>query len=361
MTAALRDMCGSEVAALGEPAGHGDARTLTFKSALVRQLVDRCGFDAIFFEGSSYDFLELERRQRRGEPVTRAMVSSALGGLWNRYAEMQPLITWLHERTTAGRLRLGGFDDQLGSAGAFYSIGEMPAELSGLLEGEKAGQCREEFRRRIYGEVGSAAAERAPLQSCVYAIRTALAAQPRTGEREERLHMLANVERYAARDWSDEAAHMRGRDHSMWLNYQWLRARLPRGSKIILWGATVHLAREATSSPGFPAGGNFGAYLHRAHGRRAFFLGFTAASGTYRSGGAVKTLPPAAPNSLEQVMLRDTHAEQVYLGRAALQARGRILGGVFAHEPIRDDWSRILDGLVVFRQERAPELVPPAS
>lgn len=358
LAAAVRDMCGSDVAALGEPAGHGDARTIAFKSALVRELVARCGFDAIFFEGSSYDFLELERRQRRGEPVTRAMVSSSVGGLWNRYREMQPLIGWMHERMTSGRLRLGGFDDQLGSAGAFFSISAMPAELSGLLPGARAGACREEMRRRIYGETGTSAAERAPLLACVAEMRAAVQRQGSGRDAAERLHMLANVERYAMRDWADEAGHMRQRAQSMWLNYQWLRGRLPRGSKVILWGATVHLSRDATASAGFPSGGNVGGYLHRAHGRRAFFLGFTAAGGTYRSGGSVKTLPAAAADSLEQAALRGTQAEQVYLGSGRLRAVGRMAAGVFDHQPVTAKWAGIVDGLVVFRQERAPELVP---
>jgi erythromycin esterase-like protein len=144
----------------------------------------------------------------------------------------------------------------------------------------------------------------------------------------------------------------------MWLNYQWLRGRLPRGSKVILWGATVHLSRDATASAGFPSGGNVGGYLHRAHGRRAFFLGFTAAGGTYRSGGSVKTLPAAAADSLEQAALRGTQAEQVYLGSGRLRAVGRMAAGVFDHQPVTAKWAGIVDSLVVFRQERAPELVP---
>lgn len=359
LAAALRDMCGSEVALLGEPAGHGDARTLEFKAALVRALVERCGFDAIFFEGSSYDFLELERRQRRGEPVTRAMVSSAVGGVWNRYAEMQPLVTWLHERLTSGRLRAGGVDDQLGSAGAFYSISQMPAELTAMLAGPRRGACREEFRRRIYGETGSSAAENAPLLTCLAEIRAALAGQGGGRDAAEKLHMLGNVERYARRDWADAASHGRQRDLSMWINHQWLRARLPRGSKIILWGATVHLARDATAHPAFAGGGNLGAYIDRSYGRRAFVLGFTASTGSYRSGESVKMLAAAAPGSLEQSALRGTGAQQVYLGRERLRALGRVEGGVFAHEPVTADWSKVVDGLIVFREERAPALVDP--
>lgn len=352
MAAALRDLCDSEVAALGEGAGHGDGRTLAFKAALVPLLVERCGFDVILFEGSSYDFLELERRQRRGQPVTRAMVSSAVGGLWNRYQEVQPLITFLHERLLSGRLRLGGFDDQLGSAGAFYSNDAMPSELSALLGGTRSDQCREEFRRRIYGEVGTSAAERAPLLACLAEIRGVLAASPAGPERNERLHMVDNLERYAARDWGDEAAHMRERDRSMWLNYQWLRERFGPRRKVILWGATVHLARNATAFPGFAGGGNLGSYLHRAHGRRAFFLGFAAASGSQLWGNQVRQIPAAQPGSLEAEVLGTGVEDAVYVSAARLRRLGRRAGGVFVPEPATTDWSAVIDGLVVFSQER---------
>lgn len=359
MAAAVRDLCRSDIALLGEGSGHGDGRTMAFKAALVPLLVDRCGFDAILFEGSTYDFLELERRLRSGRPVTRAMVASSVGGLWNRYEEMQPLITWLHQRLVAGRLRIGGIDDQLGSAGAFYSISDMPAELTGLLSGTRAAQCRETFRQRIYGEVGTSPVERAPVMACVADIRGALGTASAGPDRDERLHLLANIERSASRDWVDQAEHMRARDRSMWLNFQWLRKRLPAGSRIIVWGATSHLARSATASGSFGGGDNFGAYIHRERGRRAFFLGFAAASGAYLSGNQVRPRPPAATGSLEAEALGLAKPDSVYLGRAALERLGRRPGGVFSPDPVVTDWAKVIDGLVVFREEQPPRRASP--
>jgi len=354
----VRDLCDREVAALGETAGHGDGKTIAFKAALVERLVEEYGFDAVFFEGSSYDFLELERRERRGEAVTREMVASAVGGLWNRYVEMQALIDFLHRRSTAMGLRLGGFDDQLGSAGAFYSISAMPAELSGLLSEPRAGQCRETLRKRIYGETGTSPAERAPLKDCLRKIRAAVEDGGAGADREERLHMIGNIERYAARDWADDAAHSRARDRSMWINYRWLMGRLLRGSKVILWGASVHLSRDARASPAFPAGGNFGAYLHRLHGDRIFFLGFAAGEGDYLSGGSRRRIEPKGAGSLEAAALAGSGANVAYLEKAALRRLGRRPGGVFERSPISAEWSEIMEGVVVFRQEHPPETLP---
>ena len=132
MDAAVRDLCPRRIAMLGE-ASHGDGATFAFKAALIRRLVSECGYTAVLFESSHYDFLEFMRRLRAGEEATQAMLASAIGGVWNRYAELTPLITFLFEQARNGRLTLGGLDDQLGSAGAFFSNDEMPARLTALL------------------------------------------------------------------------------------------------------------------------------------------------------------------------------------------------------------------------------------
>ena len=358
LESALRDMCHSEVALLGETGDHGSARTIEAKAWLVRRLVDECGFTALFFEGSSYDFLELERRRRRGDPAGRAELASAIGGLWNRAAEMQPLIDFLDQRWAAGRLRLGGIDDQLGSAGAFYSLAAMPAEFAALLPPDRGDPCRGELRRLIYGQVGAAPAERAPVLSCLAELRAALARHAPGEERAERLHLLDNIDRYAARIGSGDTDYVRGRGRSMWLNFRWLRGRLPRGSKIILWAATVHVARDARAFPMFAQGGNLGSYLAPAYGRRAFVLGFAAASGRYRSGGEERVIATRVGGSIEAAALAGADADVAYLGRSALRRIGRQPAGLFTHEPAVADWSRIVDGAIVFKEERAPTQIP---
>src|SRR6516162_8365668 len=112
LAAATRDMCGKDVVLLGE-ASHGDGATETFKVALIQRLVRSCHFNAVFFEASHYDFLEISRRLREGETVTPGTVSSAVGWMWNHDAEFAPLIPFLHAEATAGRITLGGLDDQL--------------------------------------------------------------------------------------------------------------------------------------------------------------------------------------------------------------------------------------------------------
>src|SRR4051812_41972499 len=129
LRAAERDLCGRQVVLLGENGFHGDGKTVAFKAALVRRLVTRCGFRAVFFESSHYDFIAVQRAVRQGEPVTEGMISSAIGGIWNKDRELAPLMPFLARQARAGRVVPGGLDDQLGSAGAFYSLEAMPGEL----------------------------------------------------------------------------------------------------------------------------------------------------------------------------------------------------------------------------------------
>ncbi len=362
MDAAMRDLCGRDVALLGENDSHGDGRAIGFKAVLVRRLVERCHFNAVFFEASHYDFLEISRRLRRGEPVSPEMVSSAIGWLWNHDEEVASLIPFLWSEAKSGRVTLGGLDDQLGARDAFYSIEQMPAELTGFLPSERRPDCRELFRRRILFDYPASEphtpATNARLQACLAEIGTAVRAQPGMDAptRTETLQMIASAERCIARDFDKPEQNAPGRDLSMHRNLQWLAARLAPHSKIIIWAQNVHIARDASASPSFAGGRNLGAYVHAAYGKRAFALGFSAVSGSVRYARHENRPVPAAPaGSLEFRAFPTPDGEAVYLGPRRLSAYGLIPGGVFNHRYVPARWAQVMDGVVVFRAERPPK------
>jgi len=361
LDAAVRDMCHRDVAMLGE-ADHGDGRTVEFKVALVQALVRRCRFNAVFFEGSHYDFLEFSRLVRTGAPASPDMVSAAIGGLWKFDREMQPLIPFLFAEARAGRIALGGIDDQVGGMGAFFANDGLPRSLSAHLPGaERRAECGDLIRRRIYSDFGGryGAAEKARIQACLADIGGALmrgAGRDRR-TREEALQMVASVDRQIARDQEDFATYPRERDRSMYLNFRWLADRLPRRSKIIVWAATAHVAKDAGATGQFAGGRNFGAYVHEAYGRRAFALGFSALAGTHywSRQEPARAFAAAAPGSLEAEALDGVRGDTAYLGPGGLAALGPVSGGALRfHEPLLLRWSEVLDGVVVFRSERPP-------
>jgi erythromycin esterase-like protein len=358
LAAALHDICPKRVALLGE-ATHGDGTTVAFKAALVQQLVERCHFNAVFFEASHYDFLEFSRRLKAGEPTSPDMIASAAGGLWKFDREFVPLMPFLYAEARAGRVALGGIDDQLGSAGAFYSSDTMSDELTGYLDEPRRTACRDILGKRIYYRFPLyGIAEHQLVSKCMAEIDVALAS---TGKPQDKraLHrqMLTGIERLLSRELQVNLPYVRGRDRSMYLNFEWLAGRLPPNSKIIVWTATFHAAKDATADPDIGAARNFGSYIHRAYGREAFALGFTALAGSYRYSRkeTERTMPPAPPGSLESIALAHSDAAAVYLDTRRLHLIGSVPGRPFQPGYATTVWDRALDGLVVFRKQRPPQ------
>jgi erythromycin esterase-like protein len=361
LRAAERDLCGRQVALLGENGFHGDGKTIAFKAELIRRLVTRCGYRAVFFEASHYDFLAVQRSVRRREPVTEAMVSSAIGGMWNQDEELAPLVSFLTAEAKAGRVTLGGLDDQIGSWRAFYSLDTMRTELAAFLPTERREPCREALRQRMAWSYSDSSPHDwtsvRRIQACVAQMRQGLAASgTEAASRDEYLGMLANIDRLMQRELALPKAMIAGRDQSMYFNFRWLAARLKPGTKIIVWAANAHIARDPALDPNFVPGGNLGAPLHRDYGRRAFALGFSAAGGSFRwSRRESKPIPPAAPDSLEAAVIAGTRGEAAYAGPGALGPLGTRPGSLFDHRTRPTGrWADIFDGIVVFRAERPP-------
>lgn len=354
--ALVHDLCGKQVVLLGEN-DHGDGRTVEFKAALVRQLVTRCHFNAVFFEGSFYDFLAVQRQVRLSLPITTGQVSSSVGGIWNHDEEMVPLISFLTAEARSGHVHLGGMDDQLGSAGAFYSLKEMPDELASLLPDPSREECRNRLTRRANYEGQFTEGDMAKLQSCLADISSAVQSAKSLGRamRDERLGMIASLRRAIPRAFLDTTSNIVGRDDSMYDNFRWLADRLPPHSKIIVWTATAHAAKDASALPEYATGKNLGAYLHRAYGEKSFVLGFSALAGAHfwSRGQPSRPIPTAAPDSLEGRAMANGARDIAYLGPAALKMRGRTEGSALSfHKPFVLRWADVLDGLIISRAER---------
>lgn len=359
MDAAVRDMCHRQVAMLGE-GSHGDGATFAFKATLIRRLVDECGYNAMFFEASHYDFLEFQRRLRAREPVTPRMVGDSIGGLWSRYAELAPLIQFLFERAQAGRITLGGLDDQLSSATGYFSLDEMPERLTSSLAAPRRAECREILRRRSYWDYSEGRhydpPERARIQACVAEMTSAISRRPASTDRTEQLEMLVNIGRTLARNFLDDPEISRRRDESMFLNLRWLSARIGPRAKVIIWAHNAHVAYDASTSSSFPAGGSLGSWVGRAYGRRAFALGFSAYGGVWRSifSRGDEPIAPAPEGTLEALALAGVAQDSAYRDRAWLAQIGRVPGRPFFYHEAPADWTQVFDGMVVFRAERAP-------
>jgi len=351
----VRDVCRRDVVVLGDDANHGAAQSTRVRVAVVRRLVERCGFGAVLFESQVYDVLDYmhaaaERRADVG------VLADAVGPLWSRMPESRPLLDWLHGEVVAGRLQVGGIDPQVGGRTGHYAQDRLGAALSSVLAPPQRDACHAEFDRHdrwTYDDdthpFDDAAQTR--LRACAAAVRAAVAAQG-LDPHSDLAGMAAAYGRYLemALDGNGDR-----RDLGMAELVQWHRARWPRGMRVIVLCATVHAARRTDSLA--PAMVPMGAHLAEWLGDRYAAIGFTAAGGTFGDlSGTVHALPPAGPEALETVTLAKSRGTMRYVDRKALHRYGTI-----AARPINDrivhamPWATVLDGMMVLREERAPD------
>jgi erythromycin esterase-like protein len=364
MAAVVHDLCPKRVALLGE-ATHGDGHTDAFKAALVERLVTRCHFKAVFFEASHYEFLGFSEKLRDRETVDRSMVADAIGGLWKFDREVQPLIPFLFDAARMRRLVLGGLDGQLGTLEAKYANDVMPLELTNYLQADRRRECREALRRRIYWDYPNrpySGSDRAQILQCTAEISRSLDAVngPDTATKADQRSMIRNIEAFTRADALEGPEFIAARDKAMYDNFAWLVRRLPKGSKVIVWSATAHIAKNGAADPAYARAGNFGSYVHHDYGARAFALGFSAASGEYRY-ARKNNRPLAAPPSpsLERSAVTSADDATAYLSPARLKASGRLPGAGFSHAFEDNDWAASLDGIIVFGREYPPHSTRP--
>lgn len=358
LNAALADVCNRQIVLLGEEAAHGSGESLAFKTELVTRLIQECGFDAVYFEASFYEFQHLNRKARRREPLSTADIGAAVGGLWARDQEFAPLLPILLEGLQSGRLTLGGIDDQLGVAGARYANDAMMDEVVSHLQSVDRPMCRERLRRHVYSSYTVQqpydTAQQAALVECVSKVRAVLPAG--SGSDGLTLAELDSIERSLSRGLLTRTERFAARDRSMYENFSWMHRQLRSGARVIVWGATVHMARDGRVAGVSGDAPIFGEWIHQNTDADVFSLGFAAAGGSYRRPGTADPVEigPVSADALEGQVLIDEAFSSIYLDKEKLARFGEIDAGVFYYEPVTANWGQILDGLVVFREERPP-------
>ena len=167
--------------------------------------------------------------------------------------------------------------------------------------------------------------------------------------------MISATQRWIARDFSPDGERMANRDRSMFQTFEWLQTSLPAKRKIIVWAATVHIAKQGNPTWGDRAGTNLGSLIQRKYGNRAVSVGFSALGGSFRQGrGKFPAIPVAPAASLEAMALQGSDVSAVYVDRKRLVTMGVRPGAFFIHSYQALAWSTFLDGVVVFRTEHPP-------
>lgn len=365
--AVVHDLCGKRVALLGESPLHGFGRTLEFKVTLVHRLVDECHYNAFFIESGTYDFLNIQKTLKSGGQITQPMLAAAIGGLWAA-REVEPMIPFLMEKANAGSLFLGGLDDQL--ARDTYAQREMPAELVRYLRGDAKQDCLHTLERHTLWQYTSdspySPKDKALILGCLDQIGAAASAS-RSADTTYDLAMLRSLRRRFAGDFAPDIPGVdpriqgfNDRDRSLYQNFQWLMSRLPAQSKVIVWAATNHAAKDLSGVPGQERLVSLGSYIHREFDTGAFALGFSAYSGSYAMVRQPARQWSVAPKtSLEGQAFATGSSDTRYLNSAQLTKVGSIAARPTSAEFKTAKWDEVLDGIVIFREERPPTFSKP--
>lgn len=353
--------CGKQIVLIGE-ADHGDGATVEFKAALVENLVSKCGFNAVYFEAGTYDFLKIEEMVRTRQSVDEATLASAISALWNQDEEIDPIVRFLLPRVNSGEVRVGGIDDQTGSRGAFYGNDQMPVDLAGVLPEPQRTVCREQMVRRTTYDYSDEhphdTASNADLDRCLAEVEQRLAPLVRTGDRlaTDRLQMAREFRRSIARDFLPTAELITSRDRGMYENLRWLIDHAGPHRKAIVWTANAHAAKSAAIGEEYDKAPNLGALIHDAFGARAFALGISAAGGSHYWSRKEPSRPiaQAAHDSVEVRALDGRGEDAVFLSTAQLRELGVAPGSFDLHQSHSAQWDRIFDAAVILRTERPP-------
>jgi erythromycin esterase-like protein len=341
-------VCQKQIVLLGELPTHGEAHTFDAKSKIADRLIAQCGFTAILFEAAIYDFIGLERAAET-RTATSEQLDNAIGRFWWT-RELTPWRRALFEAATRQRVVAGGLDDQV-SITSHYAQSALPRLVAAASSESTATECRQTVSRNVGWTYDAKnlfdEREQLRLQQCARNAADAAAAN-RSLDAADRV-MLESFARYADRQRQGVTS---GRDESMYRNLVWYLERLPANSRVVIWTATVHAARQRGSLSEVP----LGARVAERWGDRVGAVGFTAYAGyTSRAGRPASPISDAPPESLEATATSES--AWALLDSEKLRAIGRVSSRLLG-KFVSETWSDYFDAVVVIRQEVAPTFDP---
>jgi erythromycin esterase-like protein len=351
----IADTCDAQIVFLGEEASHGVGKTFQVKTEIVRGLIQSCGFTHVAFEGQIYDFIDLQERYVAGT-ATREALYDAMGGLWSRAAEIDPLVKLLHEKALSGRLTISGFDGQVGSAMGYYTQTRLAQRLSRSLPTARQESCsaaidrlagwkfdpthpkNEEFDEAVLGcarEIETVASGHADQDSVQYRLARS----------------FRSFLEFSPADPRND------RDRLMYENFEWTVARLPHPTKTIVWTATIHSLKKPLSGWETMA-----SHAVRGANARIKSVAVVGASGEYAAPGGRRTeITRADADSLEGHFAPTQNAELAYIDGDSLRRAGPRKSRVISYGRYDErDWSEWLDGVLVLAAEAPPTFIRPA-
>ena len=374
----------SRIVLLGEQS-HGDGTTFLMKTRLIKFLIKEMGFDVILFESGLFDCRKIDEFIKNGVPAIQA-IRKGIYPNWNRSEQFQPLIEVIKKYWN--ELHIGGFDCQFtGEASQEFFLNDFEKYLKSenidtrnfsnwpntkvilknILEERfikpkpqlPAPDLRTDYVKNI--------------QQIITTLQR-LSNDSTPGDTKFWIQMLESTLQQTKIYWQTYGIQDTGmnptetilnRDIQMGKNLIWQANDNYPNKKIIVWAATVHIARnlpniEVVGNPKMYEGVvTMGDVAWETLGNQLYAIGFTAYQGIigWAAWEIKRTLEKPEPDSLEDLFFK-TGYDNCFLDLRKIDNSGQWLKQKVSCRPfgylaVNSDWTKNLDG-IVFTKEMIP-------
>jgi erythromycin esterase len=385
----------AQIVMLGEIT-HFDGTTFLAKSRLVKFLHQQMNFDVLVFESGFYDMSKAWESIREGEDPAAA-VQRAVMPVWSRSPQVRNLWEYIGTSARSPRpLALAGFDLQPGVVSSRSLLGDLDALVARLgitSEVTTAGTPARTVAADLVGfkyrtpqglPPPDAAARKEfyeGLEVLRNRLETAATASTEAETSYWRQVVLSSLKSYAENVWADRDNGYKDRDWSSFNvrdgqnadNLLWLADHQYRGKKLIVWGATVHLMRQASAidpnvNPKNPQRPYttmvpLGEQVWRRIGPRAYVIGFTNYEGVMGIGDPVNDKENSVRSEVEKDQDPSIELEELFNAARFDYAlvdfrkpapegewlKAPIISRPLASQGMRAVWPNVLDAMFYIR------------
>ena len=356
----------ADIVLLGE-ISHGDGKTFTVKTELIKYLHKNLGFNVLVFESGMLECHLTWQALKNGEPGTTAFPKSIFP-IWGRSEQVQDLFSYIEENAnTENELELAGFDMQMTGNLKIDDRIELFQKYLGF-EDRPAFESAFPVFTTVFGNMQKYLREKpeSDQMEVFYADldgmkQRALAVDNPSIQQSILSRALDYLPRFFYLAWNLDPKNIdykvaNIRDEEMGKNLIWLKENLFPHKKILVWGASSHLSWNRQSIEQQKNFIPMGQYLKDFYGEKAYGIVFSAYTGM--DGNAFtekKRNIEDLTNESTEYLLSEAGFEYAYLNFRELKKTDGWINEKFILRPFgyanfNANWPTMCDALFFIRE-----------